>query len=73
MQIFIKAKPASNKNLVTKIDGSNYLVEVKEPPVRGRANKAIIKLLAEHFNLSQSDVVIVSGQFSRQKVININL
>ena len=49
MKIFVKAKPDSNENKVEKIDDSNFVVSVKDPPVQGRANRAIVKILSEYF------------------------
>lgn len=69
MKIFIKAKPNSNENKVEKIDDLNFIVSVKDPPVQGRANRAIVKLLSEYFHTP--NVRIVLGHMSRQKVVEI--
>ena len=71
MRINIKAKPSARENKVEKIDEINYIVSVKEPPIQGRANQAIIKLLAEYFNISPTQVRIVIGHTSRNKIIEI--
>lgn len=71
MRIFIKAKPNSKKELVKKIDENNFIVSVKEAPIKGRANQAIIKTLADYFNVSPLKIRIVSGHRSRQKVIEV--
>ena len=70
MRINVKAKPDSNENKVEKIDDLNFVVYVKDPPVQGRANRAIIKLLSEYFHTSR--VRIVSGHISRNKSIEID-
>lgn len=69
MKIIVKAKPNSNENKVEKIDDLNFVVSVKDPPVQGRANRAIIKVLSEYFHTS--NVRIVSGHISRQKIVEI--
>ncbi len=71
MKIFVKVKPAAKENKVEKIDEINFNVQVKEPPVEGRANIAVIKALADYFGISQFDVRIVSGFTSRLKTIEI--
>ncbi len=48
-----------------------YKVSVKEPPVEGKANKAIIKLLAKHFKVSQSEISLISGASSKIKTFEI--
>ncbi len=71
MKIFVKAKPAAKEDKVEKIDEEHFSVSVKEPPIQGRANLAIVKSLAEYFNVSPSRVKIISGFISRLKTIEI--
>jgi len=52
-------------------EGDMFLVRVKEPAKEGRANRAVIKLLADYFGVPQRQVVISSGYGSRNKVIDI--
>ena len=70
VKILVKVTPNSRFEEVSR-DGDRYLVKVKEPPREGKANRAVIKLLAEHFNVPQSFVRVVSGSGSRNKVIEI--
>lgn len=56
---------------VEKISDTEYKVSVKEPPIEGRANRAITKVLAEYFGVSASQVSLISGYASRNKVFNI--
>ncbi|KKP41998.1 MAG: hypothetical protein UR46_C0006G0009 [Parcubacteria group bacterium GW2011_GWA1_33_6] len=72
MKIIIKAKPGSKEDKIEKIDESNYIVYVKALPVDGKANAAIVKLLADYFDISQSLVEIISGHMARVKVVEIN-
>lgn len=72
MKIIIKAKPGAKEDRIEKIDEANYIVHVKAPPIDGKANAAIIILLARHFDVSQSLVEIISGHMARVKVIEIN-
>ena len=69
--IFIKAKPNSKQEKVEKIDKQNYIVFVKEPPARGKANNAIKNALAVYFKTGSSCIKIVSGHTSRNKIIEI--
>lgn len=72
MKIFIKAKPSAREEKVEKIDDSNYVVSVKEPPIKGKANDAIRNALAVYFKTASSRVIIVSGFSSRNKIVEIN-
>ena len=71
MKIFVKAKPSSREEKVEKIDENNYVVSVTEPPEKGKANDAIRNALAVYFKTGSSQVKIVSGYSSRNKIIEI--
>jgi len=70
MKIRIKVKPSSRTEKVSQ-EGDSFIVKVKEPPKEGKANEAVIKLLAEHFGVPKSQVRILSGLRSRNKVIDV--
>jgi uncharacterized protein (TIGR00251 family) len=70
MKIQVKVKPNSKTEEVRQ-EGDIFIVKVKEPPKEGKANQTVIKLLAEHFGVPQSQVRIVSGFRSRNKVVKV--
>ena len=70
MKIQVKVKPNSKTEEVSQ-EGDSFIVKVKEPPKEGKANQAVIKLLAEYFGVPQSQVRILRGFRSRNKVIEI--
>lgn len=71
MKINIKAKPNYREEKIEKIDDLNYIVYVKEPPIKGKANEAIRNALAVYFKVGSSSVKIFSGYSSRNKIIEI--
>lgn len=71
MKVSVRAKPGAREERVEKIDESNFTVSVKEPPIQGRANAAIVKALANYFGVSGYQVKLVSGFSSRQKIFEI--
>ncbi len=70
MKIQVKVKPNSRTEEVSR-EGDSFIVKVKELPKEGKANQAVIKLLAEHFGVPHSQVRILSGFRSRKKVIEV--
>jgi uncharacterized protein (TIGR00251 family) len=70
MKIQVNVKPNSKTQEVSQ-EGNSFTVKVKEPAKEGRANQAVIELLAEHFGVSKSQVRILSGLRSRNKVIEV--
>lgn len=72
MKVTIKVKPNSKKgSFVQPSLIGELLVHVKEQAVDGKANKALIKLLAEYYEVPKSQVRIVSGHTSRNKIVEI--
>ncbi|NTV28549.1 MAG: YggU family protein [Candidatus Omnitrophica bacterium] len=72
MIIDIKVIPGAKKNLVVEEGGRIVKVYLTSPPVEGRANEALIEFLAEHFGLRKSQIEIIKGLKSRNKVIKIS-
>lgn len=71
MKISVQAKPGAREERVEKIDETHFVVAVKEPPIEGRANAAIVRTLAAHFNVASSHIRIISGHTSRRKTVEI--
>jgi len=65
-KIEIKVIPSSNVEEI--IETEPLIIKVKEPPTKGKANKAAIKLLSRYFN---ANARIVSGTKSRRKIAEI--
>jgi uncharacterized protein (TIGR00251 family) len=68
MLLKIKVKPNSSKS---EFDEKNSLAYLKSPPQDNKANIELIKLLAKHFKVSNSQIRIVKGLISEERVIEI--
>ena len=53
------------------IKENQITIGIKSKPIKGEANKEIIKKLAKHFGVSMSLIQIKSGHKSKQKIIQI--
>ena len=53
------------------IKENQITIGIKSKPIKGEANKEIIKKLAKHFGISTSLIQIKSGYKSKQKIIQI--
>lgn len=71
MKIFVKAKPGAKEEKIEKISDTQFIINVKEPSRKGRANYAIAVTLAKHFSAPVSRIRLVSGFSSRQKVFEM--
>lgn len=74
MKITVRVKPGSKKGSLvqTALDGS-LLINVREPAIEGKANRAVAKLLAEYFNVPKNSIQIISGHKSKLKRFAINI
>jgi uncharacterized protein (TIGR00251 family) len=68
----VKVKPNSKQQKIEELADGSLNVHLKSPPVDGKANEELIKLLAKKFDVSKSSIRIKSGTTSRQKVIEID-
>lgn len=66
----VQVKPQRAKNQVEPTE-TGLLVQLRATPEDGKANVALICVLAEHFGVRKSDVRIVSGHSSRTKLVEI--
>lgn len=71
MKISVKVKPNSKNESVKEVSKNNYIISVNSPPEDGKANKAVVKILAKYLNIKQWQIEIISGHTSKQKLINI--
>ena len=69
----IRVRPNSSRNKVGGVVGDppRLVVAVQAPAVDGKANQAVIKQLADAFNLRARDFTIVFGELGRDKRIII--
>ena len=71
MLIKIKAFPGSNEEKIIKKSEDSFDVKVKEKPIMGQANRAIISVLADYFKISENKVRLIKGFRERNKIFDI--
>ena len=70
-RVHIKAQPSASKNEIVSFEQGVLKMKVAAPPVRGRANAELVNFLAKSLGLSRTQLSIVSGAMSRDKVIAV--
>lgn len=65
------ARPQSKRQELKKISAGEYVASVHAPAREGKANRAVIELLAEHFSVPRLSIKIIRGQASRKKLVEI--
>lgn len=72
MRINIIAIPGSKTREIIKIDENSYRVKIDAPAIEGGANKRLIEILSEYFNVPKSSVKILKGFKNRNKIVSID-
>jgi hypothetical protein len=54
-----------------KINDDQIDIGIKSKPIKGEANKEIIKKIAKYFSISTGTIQIKSGHKSKEKIIEI--
>jgi uncharacterized protein len=67
----VKVKPNARTEKLLALDDGSFAAHVKAPPVDGKANAALIALVARHFGLRKAQVSIKSGASGRMKFVQI--
>jgi uncharacterized protein len=73
----VRLTPGARKNGIAGVidagDGKKALkISVRSPPEDGRANKELLALLSDAWDLPKSSFSLLSGDASRQKVVLIS-
>jgi len=71
VRIQVRVQPGSSRSQVVGWDGEVLRVRVQAPPVEGRANEALVELLAGALRLPKRDIFIERGAGGRQKLVAI--
>ncbi|HEY4689661.1 MAG TPA: DUF167 domain-containing protein [Anaerolineae bacterium] len=67
----VRVIPRAGRNEVAGVQGDALKVKLAAPPVEGAANAALIEFLAERLGVRKSDVSILSGDRSRNKIVRV--
>jgi uncharacterized protein len=67
----LRVAPGAARPSVVDRHGDAWKLRVAEAPERGRANEAVLELLATTLSLPRADVTLVSGAASRDKIVEL--
>jgi len=67
----VRIQPRASKNEVLRLENGSLKIRLTAPPVDGAANEALVRFLADRFGVAKSQVEIVSGHTSRDKIMRV--
>ena len=71
MIIKIYIQPGASKNEIVGKPGDAIKIRLTSPPIEGRANEALVDFLAKEYKVPKSQITIIRGHKSRQKLVKI--
>lgn len=67
----VQVKPNTKQQKIQEQPDGSLTIYLKSPPVDGKANQELIKLLAKRYGIPKSQILIKSGASSRNKLIEL--
>jgi uncharacterized protein (TIGR00251 family) len=71
VRLELLVQPRASRSEIAGLVGDRIKIRLAAPPVEGQANDALIRLLADLFDLARSQVIIRSGESGRRKSVVI--
>jgi uncharacterized protein (TIGR00251 family) len=71
VEIAVRLKPRGSRDELLGVRDGVLEAKVTAPPVDGRANKALCKLIAKRVGVAPSRVTVARGAKSREKVVRV--
>ena len=72
VRLSVRLTPRASRDAIAGFEGETLRVRVTAPPVEGRANHALGRLLAKRLGLPLGAVRVVAGLTSRSKVVAVD-
>jgi uncharacterized protein len=67
----LHVQPGAKRSEIVGLHGDALKIKLAAPPVEGRANEALMKFIAELFDVPMRNVELKQGEQSRRKVVAI--
>ncbi len=68
----VRIQPRASKNELVRLENGGLKIRLTAPPVDGAANEALVRFLADRFSVAKSQVELVSGHTSRDKIVRVS-
>ena len=72
MLIKVKVFPGSKEEKIIKKKNDSFDVKIKEKPVKGEANRAVINALSNFLNIPKNKIRLIKGFRKRNKIFEIS-
>ena len=69
VRILVKVHPRAGRDGVEGEQAARLKVAVRAPAEKGKANDALIRILADALGVRRAEVAIIAGETSREKTV----
>ncbi len=73
MTINIRVNPKSSINKISSYENGILSIKITTPPVDGKANTELIKFLSKKLKIPKSSILLLKGERSKIKIVDISL
>lgn len=71
MYIRVRVQASVKRDLLEKTGEDSFVVSVKMPAEQNLANRRVLELVAEHFQISPKQIRIISGHHAPGKILSV--
>ena len=73
MHLRVKVNAGAQSESVRQLSDGSYQVRTRAPATKGKANRRVLELLADHLGLHTDEIEIVAGQTSPIKHVKLRI
>ncbi len=71
MKLSVRIIPNAKKTEVVGYEGQTLKIRLSAPPIEGKANLELIRFMAELCDCAPSEIEILKGHSSKQKILDV--
>jgi uncharacterized protein (TIGR00251 family) len=69
--LVLHVQPGAKRSEISGLHGEALKIRLAAPPIEGRANEALLRFIADKFDVPQREVELLRGGQSRHKMVKV--
>jgi uncharacterized protein len=69
----LHVQPGARRTEAAGVHGNALKVRLAAPPLEGKANAALLRFIADAFDVPMRDVSLIRGETSRDKIVRVQM
>jgi len=71
-KLMVQVQPNARRNEIVGFDEDILRIKISAPPVKGKANKALIEFLGQVLGIRKRDITVARGETNKRKIVMID-